>query len=130
MPKLHPQEPDLEHRKLAEGAVLLLSDHPALQAAIWLYVDDLEESHAIAQTIDSPIGAYWHGIVHRREGDFWNAKYWFRQVSSIPLVIDDYEPSRFVDQVESVSPGSPIHLVEMQRREWAELFALCAKDVL
>ena len=49
-------------------------------SGVWLFHDFLEESHAISQNIDNPSGSFWHGIMHRREGDYSNAKYWFRSV--------------------------------------------------
>ena len=49
-------------------------------AAVWLVHDFLDESHEISQGIDTPSGSFWHGILHRREGDYSNAKYWFRHV--------------------------------------------------
>ena len=49
-------------------------------AAVWLLHDELDESHQISQAIDTPTGSYWHAIMHRREGDFSNAKYWLRRV--------------------------------------------------
>lgn len=57
----------------------------ACRAALWLYHDFLDESHAISQDIDTPTGSYWHGIVHRREPDFANARYWFRKVGHHPI---------------------------------------------
>jgi hypothetical protein len=49
-------------------------------AGVWLVHDFLDESHAISQEIDTTSGSFWHGIMHRREGDFSNAKYWFHRV--------------------------------------------------
>ena len=49
-------------------------------AGVWLLHDYLDESHRISQGIDTPSGSFWHGILHRREGDYSNAKYWFRHV--------------------------------------------------
>lgn len=49
-------------------------------SALWLYHDYLDESHAISQSIPTTEGSYWHGIMHRREPDYSNAKYWFRKI--------------------------------------------------
>ena len=49
-------------------------------SAVWLYHNFLDESHTISQGIHSTSGSYWHGIMHRREPDFPNSKYWFRKV--------------------------------------------------
>jgi hypothetical protein len=57
-------------------------------AGLWLLHDFLDESHTISQGIDTPSGGYWHAIMHRREGDFSNAKYWFRQVGAHPIYED------------------------------------------
>lgn len=51
----------------------------ACLAGVWLVHDFLDESHAISQRIDSADGSFWHGVMHRRDGDFSNAKYWFRR---------------------------------------------------
>ena len=54
-------------------------------SGVWLLCDFLDESHTISQGISTPSGSFWHGIMHRREGDFSNAKYWFRKVGEHPV---------------------------------------------
>lgn len=57
---------------------------PCLSAAIYLYADDLESAHREAQKDEQDHeSAYWHGIMHRREGDFSNANYWFRLTGTL-----------------------------------------------
>src|SRR5215207_7144377 len=45
-------------------------------SGLWLLHDFLDESHTISQDLPGWIGSYWHGIMHRREPDAGNAKYW------------------------------------------------------
>jgi hypothetical protein len=53
--------------------------------------DQLGAAHTLAMSGALPPSVakstldYWHGIMHRREPDFPNAKYWFRQVGDHPL---------------------------------------------
>src|SRR5947199_8095716 len=49
-------------------------------AGLWLLHNYLDESHKISQEVETPTGSYWHGLMHRREPDFANSKYWFRRV--------------------------------------------------
>lgn len=106
----------------------LIAPHPALQAGLWLYVDDLARSHALSQDIPDATGSAWHGIMHRREGDFSNSHYWFRKTGSHPALagLGGYEPHAFIDAVAGAQPADPAELVALQRREWAALFAWCA----
>ncbi len=56
----------------------------ALQSGLLLWNDALDASHTISQGLESRTGSYWHGIMHRREPDYSNAKYWFRRVGGHP----------------------------------------------
>lgn len=57
----------------------------ACLAAAYLYADHWDTAHRIAQDLPTREGSYWHAIIHRREPDYWNSKYWFRQVGSHPV---------------------------------------------
>lgn len=90
-------------------------------SALWLFQDFLDESHTLSQSIPSSEGSYLHGIMHRREGDYSNAKYWFRRSGDLPffgslakqiqddslilpnlkLELQDFDPIRLTDLVSS-----------------------------
>lgn len=97
-----------------------LAARPALGAALWLYADDLERSHSISQSLDDATGAYWHGIMHRREGDFSNGHYWMRRAARHPLLQTrpDLDPDAFIDQVARARNSDPPDLLARQREEW------------
>lgn len=58
----------------------------ACLAGLWLWNGFFEESHALSQRLHTAEGSWWHGILHRREGDFGNAAYWFRRIGDHPLL--------------------------------------------
>ncbi len=103
-------------------------------AGLWLLVDDLDASHAMSQEIHTADGSLWHGIMHRREGDFGNAKYWFRQ-AGLHLVYAElsqrlgaeFDPYRFVDDCQSaVRTGQDLErCLDWQQAEWETLFTWC-----
>ena len=101
-----------------------------LCSALWLYVDELDRSHAIAQGMKNATGSFWHGIMHRREGDFPNSHYWFNRVGDHPAMsqIDGYDAHGFIDAVELDAGVNQRELVARQQAEWQALFAWCAQN--
>lgn len=130
----------------------------ACLAALWLYHDFLNESHQISQVIPTTTGNYWHAIIHRREGDFWNSKYWFRRVEKHPVFEPlhqeaarlaaetdadksaaflkkqtAWDPFAFVDLCEAqVNFQSRTEMLcrKIQQREWELLFDYCYRKAI
>src|SRR5580698_8226196 len=72
-----------------EGMFTPVADRSMALACIsglWLLHDFLDESHAISQDLSSATGGFWHAIMHRREPDPGNSKYWWRQVGQHPVL--------------------------------------------
>lgn len=106
----------------------LLATRPALQAGLWLYVDELDRSHSLSQDLKNSTGSYWHGIMHRREGDFSNSHYWFHRTGKHPAMaqLRGYDGHGLVNAAEAAYPGNPEEVVRRQREEWMNLFTWCA----
>ena len=121
-------------------------------SALWLRQGFLDESHRISQGIGTPEGSYWHGVMHRREGDYGNARYWFRNAGDLPVferlretaraiagrrsepavrAMADravWDPAAFVDACElAVIQGQPEDPLwcAVQQAEWELLFDYC-----
>ena len=44
---------------------------------------DWDRAHAIAQDIPDSNGSLLHAYLHRKEGDLWNAEYWYRRAGQM-----------------------------------------------
>jgi hypothetical protein len=130
-------------------------DAAAVLSALWLWHDYLDESHTLSQKIESDTGSFWHAIMHRREGDFSNSKYWYARCEHHPalptlaraaedvtksapadkrifkLTAHGWDPRAFVDLVQDVhnKPNDPHHAiaVALQQVEWRVLFDHCVR---
>lgn len=54
-------------------------------AALHLMNDDLEAAHVLCQNDPSQTGSYLHYLVHRREGDWSNTRYWAARTGKHPI---------------------------------------------
>ena len=125
----------------------------ACMAGLWLYHNFLDESHTISQDLETAEGSYWHALMHRREPDYGNSKYWFRRVPLHPIFSGlaaeatalanhvgaplgseflarqmAWDPFAFVDLCESAARrGGAVELLcrRIQRCEWELLFCHC-----
>jgi hypothetical protein len=141
-----------ELRALLEQSAGQLSTH--VIALLWLRIGEIDRPHALVQEDPSSMGSYLHGVVHRLEGDYGNANYWFQRVRDPSLVQDvgkgvvnrlisnnslklatrlgvvsneTFLPCRFVSFCES-HRDSPKHseLIEaIGLAEWQSLWAKC-----
>lgn len=122
----------------------------AALSGLLLYFDCWDDSHKVAQNLQTVEGSYWHAIVHRREPDDWNSNYWFQRVPQHPVFPALREAAAKAAQASDAGwkpgvtwdaaafiklcaegrrkPGSPAErlAVEIQRLEWQLLFDYCA----
>ena len=98
------------------GVIEAMDLSPVFEALAWLYLDDLERAHEICQAMPDTVGANLHAIVHRREGDFSNALYWYRRAG-----LAEGEGASLTRAIEAGDRSEAA--VERQRAEWSALAA-------
>jgi hypothetical protein len=156
--RLRPTEPgspdalrrirEAKEDELTGSAVLADATYPRLIRAALLYAyDGIDESHHIVQELASGQASYWHGMLHRREGDFENARYWFRRTGRLGVFPEmharaaavsplmgrqmDWDPYVLVGQCEQARFGGDVdrkELVALQRIEFEVMFDFLWRD--
>ena len=137
----HTEAPALAPRQPAIPGLSAAIQHsdlsPTLQCGLLIWNGDFHTAHPIAQALDSADGSYWHGIVHRMEADYWNAKYWFKRVGehAVPpklaqlpeakpfLTGGKWNAAAFVDACERVS-GQSLNDALLRKLQLAEIKTL------
>ena len=126
-------------------------DAALVLSGLWLLHDWLEPSHTLSQGVETVNGSFWHALLHRREGDFNNARYWYGKCRNHPAMAtlategqaivkasnasddartitrDGWDTYAMVDFVESVYDAAddhpPVQLArDLQNLEWRILF--------
>ncbi len=98
-------------------------------AGLWLLFDYLEECHHIAQDLETKEAAFWRAIMHRREGDFSNSKYWWRRVGDHTTFPHLHEEAKNLTKKSKVSDATSF-LVEQSSWDpfaFVELCEACVK---
>ena len=110
-----------EGRRIACGASLEL-----VRGGLLYALDALSAAHEIFQRDSTALGSYWHGMMHRREGDFGNACYWFRAAGRVEALAEwpEFDPIQFTMRC-SRNGRADAGLLADQRREWDTLMRFC-----
>ncbi len=69
---------------VAQGSGLAGERRALVCSLLLLWHDHLDASHELSQGIASADGSFLHAMMHRREPDYWNSKYWWRRVGNHP----------------------------------------------
>ncbi|WP_437188259.1 hypothetical protein SH668x_001696 [Planctomicrobium sp. SH668] len=122
---LDPRFPDLVAvtNRLNRETDRLISqfNRTALQAGLAQIAGDVDRCHDLAQGIEGKgklrNGDYWHAILHRREPDYSNAKYWFRNVGQHP---NFGELARIAHRIMTRSSSSASHnwIAKVSSSKW------------
>lgn len=98
LPRLSAHEP-LPDKQLIER-VAVAGEHEIARASgpqarctrslLLLAAGGVSQAHRIVQEMSTPDAAYIHGVIHRVDDDFNNARYWFRSVRIHPAASEMY----------------------------------------
>ncbi len=86
----------------------------ACLAGLWLRHNYLDESHHLSQEIETPTGSYWHAVMHRREADYDNAKYWLRRAGDHPAMTTLQTAARAeLTESDTKATAAPVELQKL-----------------
>jgi hypothetical protein len=127
--KTWPLRPEAVFDPNLAAVIDLLDADDAVKAGCHILNDDLPRGFALVQHHEGDKTCdYWRAIVHRREGDFEQAKHWLRMVGRHPVMlrVHDGGPAaafRFLDRCRNAGSADRAELEAVQRREMLGLLA-------
>ena len=150
-PRLFPDQP--HDAALSRDILQSDGDGAACRAGQLLFNDDLDAAHELVQNLATPTGSLWHAVIHRRDRDFGNSKYWWHRTGAHPAFDAVYQavtqvlesesepaavrfrddltmagrwlPERFVDICAALQ-GEPAWALKVQEAEMTALLYWCA----
>lgn len=114
---------------------------PLLRGALFYFHNALEDARREFNNGEGEIAAYWHGMVHRRQADFENARHWMRRAGELPMFQEmqsragdasphmtrqpGWDPFLFATLCEQFKYGETAYkaeIIHLQKVEFAVLF--------
>ncbi len=76
------------------------TDPNVIKALWYLKNDDWDSAHEIVGHLEARIALWIHGLLHKIEGDQWNANYWYSRanVDNPPISVEE-EIEMIIDNV-------------------------------
>ncbi|KAL8778781.1 MAG: hypothetical protein Q9213_007245 [Squamulea squamosa] len=118
------------------ASISALSLHPTLEVAFHILNNDLPSAHFLVRHMQSPPayeGMFLHGILHRVEGDYDNARAWYDNVSESDIFKHTWSEGKddaldFIGRVENLKKnrkGSKENLEKESLEEIKKVIEWC-----
>jgi len=98
VPRLSLEDPPPDKRLIAKVAAAKdqeitegkNSNVGCIRSLLFLAAGGIDQAHRLAQELPTSTASYIHGMVHRIDDDFGNARYWFRRARVAPAAAEMY----------------------------------------
>ncbi|GEM_PF-213279 len=101
---------------------------PLVRALTLLWHDHLDAAHALVQSRPEPEAGFIHAMMHRREPDYWNSKYWWRRVGAHAVFAElaHRAQPRLTAHLRAVTNNAAAALIRNARWQPETFVDLCA----
>jgi hypothetical protein len=98
LPRISADDPPPDKRLIAKVATAKdqeiadtrSSDVGCIRSLLFIAAGGIDQAHRLAQELSTSVASYIHGMVHRIDDDFDNARYWFRRARVDPAAAEMY----------------------------------------